>query len=88
GCTVAFARSVKDLPEDLRTVRPTILVSVPRIYERVYGQVQTVLAASPWKQRLFEHAVRVGWRRFCRAQGLPLEQPAPAWLDALQWPLL
>ena len=88
GCTVAFARSVKDLPEDLRTVRPTILVSVPRIYERVYGQVQTVLAASPWKQRLFEHAVRVGWRRFCRAQGLPLEHPAPAWLDALQWPLL
>ncbi|HWP20789.1 MAG TPA: long-chain fatty acid--CoA ligase [Burkholderiaceae bacterium] len=88
GAVVAFARSVKDLPEDLRTIRPTILVSVPRIYERVYGQVQTLLAASPLKRRLFQRAVQVGWRRFCREQGLPVEAPGPTWLDALQWPLL
>ncbi len=35
GCCVAFARSTKLLPQDLKTVRPTILISVPRIYERV-----------------------------------------------------
>ena len=36
GATVAYARSVALLMEDLQTVRPTILVSVPRIYERAH----------------------------------------------------
>ena len=35
GATVAYARSVHQLQEDLLTIRPTILVSVPRIYERI-----------------------------------------------------
>jgi len=40
GSTVAFARSVQDLPQDLLEIRPTMLVSVPRIYERVYAKLQ------------------------------------------------
>ena len=40
GSCVAYARSVKELPQDLREVRPTILVSVPLIYERVYAKLQ------------------------------------------------
>lgn len=35
GSRVAFARSVILLTEDLLSVRPTILISVPRIFERV-----------------------------------------------------
>ncbi|MBC5782131.1 long-chain fatty acid--CoA ligase [Ramlibacter sp. USB13] len=88
GACVAFARSVQHLPEDMRTVRPTILVSVPRIYERVYAKVQAMLEASPAKHRLFAWAQAVGWRRFCRAQKLPLEQGGSALVDALAWPLL
>jgi long-chain acyl-CoA synthetase len=89
GCCVVHARSVQQLAEDLRFARPTILVSVPRIYERVYAKLHEMLQDAPAKQRLFEWAVDVGWRRFRRAQGLPPEQPqAPAWLDALAWPLL
>ncbi len=37
GATVAYARSVHQLQEDLLIIRPTILVSVPRIYERIYA---------------------------------------------------
>jgi len=88
GACVAFARSVQQLPEDLRTVRPTILVSVPRIYERVYARVQSMLEASPLKHRLFQWAQDVGWRRFCRAQELPVDEGASPALDALAWPLL
>src|SRR4051812_42749164 len=88
GASVAFARSVQQLSEDLRTVRPTILVSVPRIYERVYARVQSMLETSPLKQRLFRAAQEVGWRRFCRAQKLPLAQGGSPRLDALAWPLL
>src|SRR5690606_10834087 len=53
GATVAFARSVALLQEDLTIVRPTVLVSVPRIYERIHAKVQeTLLAGSPLKRRL------------------------------------
>jgi long-chain acyl-CoA synthetase len=40
GSCVAYARSVKELPQDLREIRPTILVSVPLVYERVYAKLQ------------------------------------------------
>jgi long-chain acyl-CoA synthetase len=49
GACVAHARSVQDLPQDLRAVQPTILVSVPRIYERVYAKLQeSALARLGW----------------------------------------
>ena len=88
GCCVVFARSIDKLAEDMKTVRPTILVSVPRIYERVYAKLQTLLAGSALKTRLFGAAQAVGWRRFCRAQSLPVESRMPALVDALAWPLL
>jgi len=92
GSCVAYARSVALLSEDLKTVRPTVLVSVPRIYERVYAKVLESVAHSPLKKRLFEAAVAVGWRRFCAQQGLPAptadeERAAGLW-TALPWPLL
>ncbi|MBA4330053.1 MAG: long-chain fatty acid--CoA ligase [Polaromonas sp.] len=91
GSCVAYARSVALLAEDLKTVRPTVLVSVPRIYERVFAKLQESLAASPLKTRLFLATQAVGWRRFCRQQSLPLapgEGSRWAWLDPLLWPLL
>ncbi|MDX1811724.1 MAG: AMP-binding protein, partial [Gammaproteobacteria bacterium] len=35
GACVAFCRSIPQLAEDLLIIRPTIIISVPRIYERV-----------------------------------------------------
>ncbi|MBX3621995.1 MAG: long-chain fatty acid--CoA ligase [Rhizobacter sp.] len=91
GSCVAFARSVPLLSQDLRSQRPTVLVSVPRIYERVHAQIGEMLAASTVKARLFRWAEAVGWRRFCAQQHLPLaagEESAWAFADALVWPLL
>ena len=88
GACVAFARSIPQLAEDLRQVRPTVLVSVPRIYERVHAALQARLATSPVKARLFAWTEAVGWRRFCRAQRLTVPAGVPAWFDALAWPLL
>ena len=85
GCCVAFARSVAQLAEDLKTVRPTILISVPRIYERVHGRLQAMLEGSRLKSRLFERAEAIGWRRFCRRQGLPSNGGASKVLDELAW---
>jgi long-chain acyl-CoA synthetase len=91
GSCVAFARSVPLLAEDLKLIRPTILISVPRIYERVHGKLLESLLSSTLRSRLFEAAQAVGWRRFSRMQGIALadgEGSAWAWLDALIWPLL
>jgi long-chain acyl-CoA synthetase len=70
GSTVAYARSIPELAEDLQTIRPTILVSVPRIFERVYGRIKTQLEEGPsLKRRLFDATVNTGWGRFEHRHG-------------------
>ncbi len=90
GSCVAYARSVAQLADDLKTVHPTVLVSVPRIYERVHAKLIEKLSPSPFKMRLFEAAQAVGWRRFRAQQGLsaPPDDGAGGWMRALPWPLL
>ncbi len=88
GSCVAHARSVALLAEDMKQVRPTILISVPRIYEKIYLAIKTRLAGARLKSQLFDATQAVGWRRFCRVQRLPVHSPVPAWVDALLWPLL
>ncbi len=92
GSCVAYARSVAQLAEDLKTVRPTVLVSVPRIYERIHAKLLEKLSPAPWKMQLYEAAQNKGWARFCAAQGLPApsaeEGRAAGWMAALPWPVL
>ena len=84
GATVAYARSIPLLSEDLQTIHPTIMISVPRIYERVYGAIHTKLEeGSPLKRKLFNLAVETGWGRFLREQGRGGWKPT-----FLLWPLL
>ena len=93
GSCVAYARSVAQLAEDLKTIRPTVLVSVPRIYERIHAKLIEKLSPTPWKMQLYEAAQNKGWARFCAAQRLPAPTPdassqAAGWMAALPWPLL
>lgn len=84
GGQVAFARSVQQLAEDLQSIRPTLLISVPRIYERVYAGIKQKLADSPpARRKLFETAVAVGWARFEHQQGRGPWKPG-----FLLWPIL
>jgi len=87
GCCVAFSRSTKQLPQDFLEVRPTILISVPRVYERVYGVIQGKLAGSVIQSAMFNAAVASGWRRFCRAQGILRGDTLMALFDELAWSL-
>lgn len=84
GSTVAFARSITLLSEDLQIIQPTVLVSVPRIYERVHAAIHAKLEeAPPLRRKLFEFAVNVGWARFL------YQQKRGSWrLSFLLWPLL
>jgi long-chain acyl-CoA synthetase len=84
GSVTAYARSVPQLGEDLQTIRPTVLVSVPRIYERVWGAIRAKLEEGPaFRKKLFLLAVEVGYARFEQQQGR-----GPWKLSFLLWPLL
>jgi long-chain acyl-CoA synthetase len=84
GAAVAYSRSIQLLADDLAAVKPTVLMSVPRIYERVYARIQGQLKGkSPFARRLFRLAIDVGWQRFERRQGR-----APWNWRLLLWPLL
>lgn len=84
GATVAYARSVHQLQEDLLTIRPTILVSVPRVYERIYAGIRAKLADGPeLSRKLFNLAVETGYSRFEYQQGR-----APRRMSHLLWPWL
>ncbi len=84
GATVAYTRSIEQLAEDLLIIRPTILVTVPRIFERVYNKIKGQLAEKPpIAGKLFHAAVDAGWQRFLQQQGR--EHKA---LPLLFWPLL
>jgi long-chain acyl-CoA synthetase len=86
GSTVAFARSAQELAQDLLAIRPTMLISVPRIYDRAYARVQQGLQKKGFAARaLFAWAEDIGWRRFEAAQG---RGAAPGPLANLPWPLL
>ncbi len=84
GSCVAYARSIPQLAEDLMTVRPTILISVPRIFERIHARIRVKLGKDPAPVRaLFNKAVDVGWRRFEYQQGRGSRS-----LDFALWPIL
>lgn len=59
GCTIGYPRSLETLLVDMRVLRPTIVVSVPRIYEKIYNGV---MDASGAKKVLVDWAVGVADR--------------------------
>ena len=84
GSTIAYARSINELAEDLVCIKPTVLISVPRIFERVHARIGGQLAQkSPVARRLFQMAVDVGWQRFEHTQGRSRWQARQ-----LLWPIL
>lgn len=84
GSEIAYARSIQQLQEDLVTVRPTLLISVPRIYERVYAGIRTKLAeGSGFARWLFDFAVDVGYSRFECEQRRGYRK-----LSFILWPIL
>ena len=84
GAQIAYTRSIDQLSEDLQIMRPTILISVPRIYERVFAKIEEqVQQKSKFARALFNWTHQIGYRKFC------YQQNTGAWsLSFLLHPLL
>ncbi len=63
GVAIHYLTSIEQAPRALIDVRPTVMASVPRLYERAYLRVMANLSKErPGKQRIFEWALDVGRR--------------------------
>ena len=70
GAEIVYTRSIEQLAEDLQNMQPTVLISVPRIYERVFAKIEDqVEKKSAFAQKLFHLAHKTGYRKFCYKQG-------------------
>ncbi|NOX90712.1 MAG: long-chain fatty acid--CoA ligase [Calditrichaeota bacterium] len=76
GSAVAYAESIDTVPENMLEIRPTIMISVPRLYEKIYSRVmESVEMGSPVKRKIFYWAVGVGKKyvnRIMKKQPIPL----------------
>jgi long-chain acyl-CoA synthetase len=72
GGSAWISRGIDRLADDLQDCRPTVLVAVPRVYEKMHQRVMAQVAhAAPHRQALFRWALRQGRRR-SRGQSSPL----------------
>jgi long-chain acyl-CoA synthetase len=74
GFTTAVDGRLEKLTENLRTVRPTLVCGVPRVFEKIYDRVLSQARAAPsWKRRLFFWSLEIGRRlAHCRRTGRQL----------------
>jgi long-chain acyl-CoA synthetase len=63
GVVINYAESVDTVAADMQHLRPTLMASVPRLYDKIYSRVLEAVRAGPaLKQRLFFWGKRVGER--------------------------
>jgi len=61
SCSVAFAEHFRTIQRDMQEIRPEILISVPRLYEKIHAGIQSTVSGLPFYKRVvFAWAMRVG----------------------------
>ncbi len=59
GAAIAYAESSKQLPQNLKEVKPTILISVPRIFEKFHDAIwDKINKLSPLQKNFFKWALK------------------------------
>ena len=75
GATVAYAEGIDSLPDNLVDIKPTLMISVPRLFEKMYGRIlEAVENGSPLKRKIFYWSIKTG-REFMKYK--MAKQPAP-----------
>ena len=75
GALMAFADSIEKVPENMMEVQPTVMVSVPRLFEKIYQDIyDNAHEMSLVKRMIFHWAVEVG-KQYVQAKYI-LKQPS------------
>lgn len=75
GCTVVYAQSIESVASDLVEIKPTIMTSVPRLFERIHGKIiKNVSSQSEKKQKIFYWALGIGseYQKAKKAGNIPI----------------
>lgn len=76
GYTMAFAESIEKIRPNLLDIKPTIMVAVPRIFEKIYSAIWSQMETQLFKKKLFQWALDIGLKvgdlKLTR-QAIPLE---------------
>lgn len=68
GASVAYAESIDTVRDNLLEVHPTIVTTVPRLFERIYSRIMKQIESSPpARQKIFHWAISVG-KQFAKAR--------------------
>lgn len=66
GATIAYAESIDTVRENLLEVQPTIVTTVPRLFERIYNRLMKQISDEPKiRQKIFSWAIGVGKTYAC-----------------------
>ncbi len=80
GATVAYAESIDTVAENMLEIKPTVMISVPRLYEKIYARIIENVEMGPGsKRKIFYWAVKVGQEYVNR---IVKKQPIPFALKA------
>ena len=61
GITASYAESVETLVNDIQEKKPTLILAVPRVCEKVYQRITAKVAEQPmWRQKVFHWGHRTG----------------------------
>lgn len=83
GATVAYASSLRAVADNINEVHPTIMLGVPRFYEKLYSRVMEKINAAPAiRQKIFHWGMGVG--RQCRLLAMDEKKPS-AQLSFSRW---
>ena len=64
GCTIVLARSMETVMEDIQAIKPTFMLGVPRIFDRIYKAVGDGVAKEPaYARALFRWSLHEGVQR-------------------------
>lgn len=78
GASIYYAESIETVAENLLEARPTIMISVPRLFDKIYAKViDNILIQSALKRKIFFWAIGVGKKFGARKIR---HQPIPWWL--------
>ncbi len=58
---IAYAEDIDTVPLNLTEVKPTVVISVPRLYEKMFARIMERVLSGPWlKKQLFFGALKIG----------------------------
>lgn len=84
GATLVFSRGVMQMAEDFKDIQPTLMCTVPRVLEQFYAKIQQQIAKEGESEKfILDCVIAAGWRDFCRANNLPIENDGIPALDFL-----